>query len=346
MAKDIEVSPLQETSDPLSDDRVVSRLRILCRSSKRTEIEIIRLLVILQARHLDLHWTYSSLYQFCAERLGMTEGEATRRVAAARLIRRVPALLEYLRAGQLSMTTLLCLRDYLTVENADELLASVAKKSKREVQLVLAEREPNAGCRSKRRQSSSNEPGGKSSTSSSTRDGKEAYRLEVARSSGLHEKIELARKLMAQNGFCDDFDHVIEAAMDSLLTELRGSGEQKAARTRQVDRLDEPETAPSEKEPSESRLESSGPPLSPSRSRSQLARRHQSAEYSRQAAVGRNDARAPAGTSHPKGAASRISQALHRPLKHRPAPRPRDRAPSGPRASAGSGRTGRARGSD
>lgn len=210
MAHDVEVSPLLETSNPLSDDEVVTRLRALCRSSKLFEVEIIDLLVVLQARHLDLSWTYSSLHRFCMERLDMTEGEAARRVAAARMIRRVPALLGYLRAGKLTMTTLLCLANYATEENVDELLPSVASKSKREVQLVLDSREPRPGARVRKRARAKSEEGG-------------AFRLELARGSSVHAKMLRARELMG--GAAVETASVLEAALDALLGQLEGQSE-------------------------------------------------------------------------------------------------------------------------
>ena len=310
MANDVGISPLQEAKGPLSDDHLVSRLRMLCRWSKRTEVEIISLLVVLQARHLDLHWTYSSLYKFCAERLGMTEGEAARRVAAARLIAKVPALLDYLRAGQLSMTTLLCLRNHVTSENANELLASVASKSKREVQLVLAERRPDLSPR--RRQSAGIERHDEKASAPSPTESV-GHRLDVVSGSTLHTKIELARELMGQPA--DGLIGILNAALDALLAQLRADSSVSMNSQTDASLVAEGNAAVVAMEPTVSARVTSVPP----KARSSARRVRQPPKGSR-----RTSSREESPTGRDCAGVERsqiekpsaISQALRRPLNH------------------------------
>ncbi|HEX5099637.1 MAG TPA: hypothetical protein VFV94_09065, partial [Polyangiaceae bacterium] len=66
-------------------------------------------------------------------RAGFSEDEAFRRVAAARLVRRFPALLDALASGELHLTGLLLLGPHLTDQNLLEVLARAKHRTKREI---------------------------------------------------------------------------------------------------------------------------------------------------------------------------------------------------------------------
>src|SRR5207253_8628156 len=97
-----------------------------------------------EERRLDLQSACSSLFDFCLRRLGMSEDEACRRVAAARIARRFPMALGMIARGEIHLTGLLLLGDHLTPEHGEELLRDAAGKSKNELQHLLAERFPRA----------------------------------------------------------------------------------------------------------------------------------------------------------------------------------------------------------
>src|SRR5262244_1484755 len=70
------------------------------------------------------------------------EVEECRRVAAARLARRFPVVLDIIERGEIHLTGLLLLRDYLTDESHQELLGAAAGKTKAGVQQLIAARFP------------------------------------------------------------------------------------------------------------------------------------------------------------------------------------------------------------
>ena len=82
------------------------------------------------------------MFDFCFCGLGLSENEAFRRIAAARLGRRFPIVSALLAAGAVHLSTLELLREHLTHENHEELLESASGKTKREVQALLATRFP------------------------------------------------------------------------------------------------------------------------------------------------------------------------------------------------------------
>src|ERR1041385_2054392 len=65
--------------------------------------------------------------------LRFSEDEASRRVSAARLVRRFPALLQALASGELHLTGLLMLGPHLTDGNLVEVLARAKHRTKREL---------------------------------------------------------------------------------------------------------------------------------------------------------------------------------------------------------------------
>jgi hypothetical protein len=72
----------------------------------------------------------------------MSEGAAYRRITAARLVGKFPSLIERIERGQITLSSLVPLKDHLTSSTLDELVAAASGKSKRQVQELLARRAP------------------------------------------------------------------------------------------------------------------------------------------------------------------------------------------------------------
>src|SRR5580704_14165017 len=128
----------------LSDDELLSSLSAVCFEARRLLGRLLVHLIEVEARRLDRRLACSSLFDFCQRRLGMSESEAVRRIAAARLVRRFPCLLGHIERGEIHLTALLLLRDHLTDDNVGELIAATAGKTTRELQELLAARAPKA----------------------------------------------------------------------------------------------------------------------------------------------------------------------------------------------------------
>src|ERR1041385_8669915 len=119
----------------LSNEQLLSGLQALVGPGRTLLARQLAYLGEVEERRLDLESVCSSLFDFCVRRLAMSEDEACRRVAAARLARRFLVVLDRIERGEIHLTGLLLLRDYLTDENHQELLGAAAGKTKAGVQV-------------------------------------------------------------------------------------------------------------------------------------------------------------------------------------------------------------------
>jgi hypothetical protein len=96
----------------------------------------------LEERRLHLQLGFPSLFAYCVEALGLSEGSAGRRVAAARVCRRFPEAFELVARGDLHLSALCGLAPHLNLQNATELFAACCRKTRRQVDELLAVRFP------------------------------------------------------------------------------------------------------------------------------------------------------------------------------------------------------------
>ena len=126
--------PLRRVSfEELSDAELLTQTRNLVGRSNRLLAELLAHLGEVEARGVHRTRACSSLYTYCIYELRFSEDEAFRRVAAARLVRRFPALLDAVAAGELHLTGLLMLGPHLTEGNFVEVLARAKHRTKREL---------------------------------------------------------------------------------------------------------------------------------------------------------------------------------------------------------------------
>ncbi len=126
----------------LSDSEVLSSTLALIGERRRITAELVAHLVEIDQRRLHLRASYSSLYDFCTNKLEMSSGSACRHINGARLAQLFPVVLEHLRDGTLSLSNLELLRKHLTPDNRSELFAAAARKKKEQVAEMLAARFP------------------------------------------------------------------------------------------------------------------------------------------------------------------------------------------------------------
>ena len=122
----------------LSDDEVLRGAREICAEGNRVTARLLAHLIEIEERRLDLRSACPSLFEFCVERLGLSERTASRRVATVRIVKRFPRLLGWIERGELHTSTLELVRDHLTEDNLDERIAAVAGKRNREVLELIA----------------------------------------------------------------------------------------------------------------------------------------------------------------------------------------------------------------
>lgn len=117
----------------LTDTELLAGTRRLVGRSNQLLAELLAHLGEVEARGIHRTRACSSLYVYCIYELRLSEDEAYRRVAAARLLRRFPPLFEALASGALHLTGLLMLGPHLTNENLVEVLARAKHRTKREI---------------------------------------------------------------------------------------------------------------------------------------------------------------------------------------------------------------------
>ena len=126
----------------LGNSELVAGLTELARQSHLLTSQLLAHLVELEQRMLHLELGFSSLFSYCVEALGMSEGTAGRRVAAARVCRRFPEVFPRIARGELHLCALCALAPHLDPENADELFEASRSKTRRQIEELLAARFP------------------------------------------------------------------------------------------------------------------------------------------------------------------------------------------------------------
>ena len=104
--------------------------------------DLLALIAEVDRRKLYLGEGYSSMFEYCRDRLRFSEDIACKRIRAARAVRRFPGLLDEVASGRVHLSGLSLLVSHLTTANADEIVRAATHKSKREIEQLIAERFP------------------------------------------------------------------------------------------------------------------------------------------------------------------------------------------------------------
>ena len=99
-------------------------------------------LAVIDERRLYVAAGHSSMYDYCARELGLSEDASIRRLNAARIARTYPVLFDALADGRIHLTTILVLATFLNASNATELVEGAAHKTMSELRDWLARRFP------------------------------------------------------------------------------------------------------------------------------------------------------------------------------------------------------------
>ena len=117
-------------------------LHALIDLDRQSAAELLAHLAEVDDRKLYLEAAFPSMYAWCAQKLHLTQDAALRRIQAARMARKFPAIFPALADGRLNLTAVCLLAPHLTDANACGLLTVAAFKTKAEILLLLAERFP------------------------------------------------------------------------------------------------------------------------------------------------------------------------------------------------------------
>jgi hypothetical protein len=131
------------TASALSDQDLLARLELLAGREREASVELVAHLAALDSRPaLFLAQGYGSLFCYCTQALRLSEDAACNRIDAARACRRFPLILELLASGSLTLTSVRLLGKHLTEENHPSVLAKARDKSRREIDVLIAELAP------------------------------------------------------------------------------------------------------------------------------------------------------------------------------------------------------------
>lgn len=126
----------------LSDDELVSKLKLLAQGSRQTTVHLIAHLAELAARGLHRREGPGKLFGYCTRILQFSEAAACNRIKAAKAARKFPVILDRLADGTVNLTTIRLLAPHLTTENHLAILAEAAGMTRREVDKVVARISP------------------------------------------------------------------------------------------------------------------------------------------------------------------------------------------------------------
>src|SRR5262245_60059982 len=121
----------------LDDDALAAVLKRLAGDAREATVALILHLAEFDQRQLYRGAGFRSLFQYCVEVLKLSEDAASNRIAAARMARRFPEIVDRLAAGSLSPTTVRLIAKHATPENAPALIEAATGKTKRQVEELL-----------------------------------------------------------------------------------------------------------------------------------------------------------------------------------------------------------------
>src|SRR4051812_16942930 len=126
----------------LTNDELIAGTRRLVGASNQILAMLLAHLAEVEGRGIHRLRACSSLYTYCIYELRFSEDAAYRRVSAARLVKRFPALYEAIASGELHLTGLLMLGPHFTPENHLDVLGRAKHRTKKELGKLLRTLEP------------------------------------------------------------------------------------------------------------------------------------------------------------------------------------------------------------
>ena len=142
----------------LSDTELVRSLERIVREHRAATADMLAHLIEVDRRQLHLAAACSSLFTYCTEVLGLSEGEAYDRIHAARAAKRFPAVLDLLVQNKLHLTAVRLLAPHLDDHNHVELLSAAAGKTKRQILQMVADLAPKPDAPARIRKRPSRQP--------------------------------------------------------------------------------------------------------------------------------------------------------------------------------------------
>ncbi len=128
--------------EKLSSDELLHSAETLVVSESTSIAKLIAHLAEMSSRKTALKLGYSSLYQYCIERLNLSEGAVPARIHVSNVSRRFPQLLVALAETRVSLTVAALLAPHLTEDNVQKLISDCAGKTRRQTEEYLVAIKP------------------------------------------------------------------------------------------------------------------------------------------------------------------------------------------------------------
>ena len=217
----------------LGDAELLRDLRQIVAQDRSITAALLAHLAEMDSRRLYAPAGYPSMESYCIDELRFSEDVAHKRIRAARHAREYPQIFEMLADGRLNPSAVLLLGSWLRPENAAELLAAAANKTRSELEELIAERFPRTevlplavpireAAVPSVPQSSCQVAPGPPVTQVPPRVApiaRHRYVLQLSISKDTHEKLEYARALMSHVAG-NDLARVFDRALDALVAQL------------------------------------------------------------------------------------------------------------------------------
>lgn len=125
----------------MSREELLSQAQELSQAERDCVVELIARLSVIDEKKA-FKPKYRSMFDYCLRELRFSEPVAFGRIRVARLVRRVPQLLDRLRRAPIPLTYLERIAAHMTAENMDELLPRLSMMSYRDVERLAASFSP------------------------------------------------------------------------------------------------------------------------------------------------------------------------------------------------------------
>lgn len=113
----------------ISDQQLIDNIQHLCQTERRLTLAILNHLREIEIRRLYVDLKYSSMYEYAIKHLKYSEGQAHRRLSAARLLKEIPEIAESIIDGSLSLTNISKVQSFIRAEKTkDRYLSKNQKK--------------------------------------------------------------------------------------------------------------------------------------------------------------------------------------------------------------------------
>jgi hypothetical protein len=190
---------------------LLTELPSLAARGREATVALIAHVAEADARDVHLRQGYASLFVYCRDALALSDHDAYRIVAAARVARRFPLILEMLAQGAINLTTVKLLGPSLTAENHRSVLERARGKRRAQVEEIVAALVPHPDVPPALKRLLS--PG---VTPLAT----DRYQLQLTLGAATVEKLRLARDMLRHALPSGDDAAILESALTALLAEL------------------------------------------------------------------------------------------------------------------------------